>query len=160
MHNPVDDENADYFGNSIQSMPWEIISQRRWSFRDHINETELETIVQGVRQLAMDGYVRDAWLAWLTDNSTALYVVRKGRSSKFGLRRRLLRLAGLLLYYNIRLEIRWVPSRHCVADEPSRDKNYEWFRRRRLAQLFNDDSWYDCSPTWTAGGARPSAGYP
>ena len=64
-----------------------------------------------------------------------LYVIRKGRSSRFGLRRRLRLLAGILLRYDVRLAIRWIPSRHCAADADSRDRGSSLANlRRRIIQ--------------------------
>jgi len=125
-------KDAAAFGQTISTLPWKTRYQRRWAHRDHINETELETILAGVKTLATgDPSVQDAWVLWLTDSTVALYVVRKGRSSKYGLRRRLLRLAGWLVFFNIRLDVRWVPSEWCVADAPSRDRDCAWWNEQK-----------------------------
>ena len=58
----------------------------------------------------------------LTDSSTVLGAVRKGRSSSWALRKLLCRLTAIELLYDIRVLLKWVPSEICPADESSRER--------------------------------------
>jgi hypothetical protein len=64
----------------------------------------------------------------VSDSSTVVGAVRKGRSSSFQLLLRLRSLAAMLLASGVQLRVEWCPSKLNPADEPSRnfgDLNYE-----------------------------------
>ena len=79
-----------------------------------------ERVVEDVKRLTRCQKGRNCRMLVVTDSQVALGCFRKGRSSNRGLLHLARRLAGLVLGYNLRLSLRYVPS-HCnLADGPSR----------------------------------------
>ena len=79
-------------------------------------------MVNAVARIVRANIIRGCSLTVFTDSSVVYYGLRKGRSSKFSIRQRLQRLTAWLLVGDLELDVRWVPSRFCVADGPSRSR--------------------------------------
>ena len=99
---------------------WDVLNTRRWRFPCHKNEGELEAFLLRVKWAGRRHSFRGSVLPFLTDSSIALGCIRKGRSPKYNLRRRLQRLLALTLVFDFGICVRWVPTALCAADAPSR----------------------------------------
>jgi hypothetical protein len=106
----------------LQSKTWYILEQRRWIYKEPIHLGELQAVVNAVARVVRANICRGCTLTVFTDSSVVYYGLRKGRSSKLSIRARLQRLTAWLLVGDIELDVRWIPSRFCVADGPSRSR--------------------------------------
>ena len=102
------------------SRSWRLGPRQEWHTQEHNNITEGRCILLAVKRLTRCQKGRNCRMLVVTDSQVALGCFRKGRSSNRGLLHLARRLAGLVLGYNLRLSLRYVPS-HCnLADGPSR----------------------------------------
>ena len=86
----------------------------------HINCKEASAVLTGVRWAARAPRTRRCRLVLQSDSAVVVGALRKGRSSKPGLLRRLRRLAALTLAERITLVGRHVSTERNMADSPSR----------------------------------------
>ncbi len=86
----------------------------------HINAKELSTAVDAVRWACRSARTRRCRLVLELDSAVAVSVLRKGRSSRPGLRRLCRRLAAVSLAEQVAVEARWIPTTRNMADQPSR----------------------------------------
>ena len=109
----------------------------------HINEKEAGALVLAVRWAARSRRTRRCRLVVQSDSAAAVCAMRKGRSSKRGMRRQCRRLAALTLAHAITAEFRWVATDRNMADRPSRGsarpgpcdhESHDWKKGRRLGE--------------------------
>ena len=86
----------------------------------HINVKEASAVLTGVRWAARAPRTRRCRLVLQSDSAVVVGALRKGRSSKPGLLRRLRRLAAITLAERITLASRHVSTDRNMADSPSR----------------------------------------
>lgn len=109
----------------MRETEWTVGETRRWRYAEaiHLGETDalLLAVKRAVRtQRDLPGGLAGKRLLAFTDNATLFYALRKGRSSKWGLRRRLKELLSWTILGNFALDVRWVGTDFCAADVPSR----------------------------------------
>lgn len=113
----------------INKLKWHTIMSQRWQNKgEHINVLELRTVLLTVKWMLSYRRSVARRLLVVSDSSTVVGAVRKGRSSSFQLLLRLRSLAAMLLASGVQLRVEWCPSNLNPADEPSRnfdDSNYE-----------------------------------
>ena len=86
----------------------------------HINAKELGVIEKAARWATRRPELRGRRLVVQTDSAVAAGVVRKGRSSRRGLKGTARRLAAVCIAERLDLVVRWVPTDRNMADRPSR----------------------------------------
>ena len=86
----------------------------------HINEKEAGALVLAIRWAARSRRTRRCRLVVQSDSAAAVCALRKGRSSRPGMRRQCRKIAALTLAHGISAEFRWVPTDRNMADRPSR----------------------------------------
>ena len=86
----------------------------------HINEKEAGALVLAIRWAARSRRTRRCRLVVQSDSAAAVCALRKGRSSRPGMRRQCRKIAALTLAHGITAEFRWVPTNRNMADRPSR----------------------------------------
>ena len=86
----------------------------------HINEKEAGALVLAVRWAARSSRTRRCRLVVQSDSAAAVCALRKGRSSRPGMRRQCRKIAALTLAHGITAEFRWVATDRNMADQPSR----------------------------------------
>jgi hypothetical protein len=101
------------------SSRWNVSSV--WTFRvsTHINVLELSAVVRLVNNLVRKG--KSLRVVILVDSNVVRCACSKGRSSSKALTKLLVRLAALSLVGGLYLVFGFVPTRHNVADDPTRD---------------------------------------
>ena len=85
----------------------------------HINVLELSAVVRLVNNLVRKG--KPLRVVILVDSNVVRCACSKGRSSSKALTKLLVRLAALSLVGGLYLVFGFVPTRHNVADDPTRD---------------------------------------
>ena len=108
------------FDSPLDPGVWEVALRRSFSSGGHINERELQMIVDAVRWFSRTAGNCHSRLVVESDSLVAVCTVRKGRSSKPGLLKHCRRLAALTLALGIVVELRWIPTGRNMADQPSR----------------------------------------
>ena len=86
----------------------------------HINEKEAGALVLAIRWAARSRRTRCCRLVVQSDSAAAVCAMRKGRSSRPGMRRQCRKIAALTLAHRITVEYRWVATDRNMADQPSR----------------------------------------
>ena len=94
--------------------------QSHGSNEDHINELELQSVYLMLRHLISRPSAHKARIIHLVDNTTALFCLRKGRTSSPKLIPVIRKIAVHQLAYHIVMMPVWIPSQHNPADSPSR----------------------------------------
>ena len=107
----------------VEEKEWFILENKRWVFKEPIHLGEMAAVLLAVSRLVKSEQARGASVLLFTDSSVVYYALRKGRSSRYSLRRRCQKLLAWLIAGNLSLDVRWVPSRFCSADGPSRNKS-------------------------------------
>jgi hypothetical protein len=99
---------------------WYTVSSYPWHISEHINTLELRALLTALQWVLGHTHgVGSRILCWV-DNATAVYVMRKGRSSAGTIAPVLRRIASLLLAAGMVANVCWIPSAANPADEPSR----------------------------------------
>ena len=88
----------------------------------HINELELEAVVDAIRWLSRSREGAHRRVVLELDSLVVACALRKGRSSRAALSKHLRRLAALTLALDLHLEARWTPTSRNMADGPSRGR--------------------------------------
>ena len=125
----------------------------------HINEKEAGALVLAVRWAARSRRTRRCRIVIQSDSAAAVCAMRKGRSSKRGMRLQCRRLAALTLAHAITAEFRWVATDRNMADRPSRGSarpgpcveegaGHDWQRGKRLGEAENPGPG-QLQPFWT-----------
>ena len=125
----------------------------------HINEKEAGALVLAVRWAARSRRTRRCRIVIQSDSAAAVCAMRKGRSSKRGMRLQCRRLAALTLAHAITAEFRWVATDRNMADRPSRGSarpgpcveegaGHDWKRGKRLGEAENPGPG-QLQPFWT-----------
>ena len=86
----------------------------------HINEKEAGALVLAIRWAARSRRTRRCRLVVQSDSAAAVCAMRKGRSSRPGMRRQCRKIAALTLAHGITAEFRWIATDRNMADQPSR----------------------------------------
>lgn len=107
--------------DEVSSAKWSTIVSSTWKFSAHINELEFSSVLLALRWLLSFPSVVGSRVVLLTDSTSVLFGVGKGRSSSPIMLSLLRRLSALLLSSNILLNPVWVPSELNPADSPSRN---------------------------------------
>ena len=102
------------------SKPWRVCSSYAWTREEHISVLEARTLVSTLRHAIFSRGLRDCRVVIVSDSMAAILSGSKGRSRKPGMCRALRQLTALLLFANITLVLRWVPSEVNHGDIPSR----------------------------------------
>ena len=100
--------------------PWRVVSSFAWQREEHISVLETRTLVATVRHAVYARGLRNCRLVIISDSMAAILSGSKGRSSRPGMCRALRQLSALLIFGNLSLSLRWVPSEVNHADVPSR----------------------------------------
>ena len=99
---------------------WATIVSSRWIWEEHINVLELRALDTAVRWAISSPHAIRARLLLWADSTVTVFAVRKGRSSRYRILRRLRRLAASLLATGMQLYCNWIATEHNPADRPSR----------------------------------------
>ena len=117
---------------NIQSRSWRDVISSSWRYPAHINALETITLLTAVRWTMSFRDSINHRLLMISDSSTVVGAMNKGRSSAHRILRPLRSIACLLLAARCALRVMWVPSEFNPADEPS----------RRMATSDADDGGY------------------
>ena len=90
--------------------------------RRHINELELEAVIDATRWLSRSHAGARRRVVLEVDSLVVACALRKGRSSRPALSKHLRRLAALTLALELHVEARWTPTSRNMADGPSRGR--------------------------------------
>ena len=104
------------------SSGWYVLYNQRWIYREPIHLGELSAVLLAVQRLVKSGVARGCKILVFTDSSVVYFALRKGRSSRYSLRRRLQSLAAWLLVGDVTMDVRWCPSGAQPADFASRSQ--------------------------------------
>ena len=105
----------------FENTQWSTIVSSRWEREEHINSLEMRAAITAIQwTLSLARNAVNSRLLLLSDSTTAVGALSKGRSSSPVILRRCRRAAALLLASGIRLHCRWVPTEWNPADGPSR----------------------------------------
>ena len=126
---------------ALRGRKWADIVSVGWRYPEHINALELHALDTAVRWCASHPTSVGCRLVLWCDSLVVVWGVRKGRTSKWRLLRRLRRLNALLLATGITAYVNWIPTEVNPADEPSR-------------QVFGGSAVPPCVP-----GPDPDAGF-
>lgn len=99
---------------------WRVGARTTWKRDGQIDALEGEAHLLGLRHAVRDRRRRRRRKLDFVDNQALLGCVRKGRSSARRLLRVCRRVASLVLFAELRLHLRYVPTDRNVADAPSR----------------------------------------
>ena len=123
---------APLLSSSVVSANWSTIVSAQWHRTEHINSLELRASLTAIRwSLTLPSSIQhhhsselSRWcghrLLLLSDSSTAVGGINKGRSSSHKLLRPLRSIGALLLASGIQCYVAWIPSKANPADAPSR----------------------------------------
>ena len=111
----------------LQATTFSTIISYAWRYRssngsneDHINELELQSVYLMLRHLISRPSAHNARIIHLVDNTTALFCLRKGRTSSPKLIPVIRKIAVHQLAYRIVMMPVWILSQYDPADSPSR----------------------------------------
>jgi hypothetical protein len=108
----------------LHNSRWTEVISSRWDREEHINSLEMRACYTAIRwslaRSSSDGTAINSRLLILSDSSTAIGALSKGRSSSPVVLRRCRTVAAFLLASGLRLHLRWVPTEWNPADGPSR----------------------------------------
>ena len=113
------------FTASVDPADWRVAVRCAYSAESrvrsaHINEKEAGALVLAVRWAARSRMTRRCRIVVQSDSAAAVCALRKGRSSRPGMRRQCRKIAALTLAHGITAEFRWVATDRNMADQPSR----------------------------------------
>lgn len=108
------------FEHAIRRLSSKTAVKNKWPREGHINVLELEAQLLAVRHMASCPSSRGSRVLVLFDNTSALGVIAKGRSSSLTLNRTCRKIAHVLLANHITHLPHWVTSELNLADEPLR----------------------------------------
>ena len=98
-------------------VPW---LSGRFRHRQHINLSEADALLLGLRGITRDVSVHGHRLLVFNDSQVVVGAVAKGRSSSRALLRKVNRINALVLVTRLDLGLRYIRSADNAADEPSR----------------------------------------
>jgi hypothetical protein len=99
---------------------WRVAARAKWKWDGQIDALEGAALHLGLRHAVRDRGRRGRRMLVYVDNQALLGCARKGRSSAGRLLTVCRRVAGLVLFADLRLYLRYVPTQLNVADAPSR----------------------------------------
>ena len=113
------------FTASVDSADWHVAVRCSYppesrARHAHINEKEAGALVLAIRWAARSRRTRRCRLVVQSDSAAAVCALRKGRSSRPGMRRQCQKIAAMTLAHGITAEFRWVATDRNMADQPSR----------------------------------------
>ncbi len=99
---------------------WSTVISTPWSFRQHINALELQSVLLAVRHVVSSPLGPGTRILVLSDSAVVTHTLLKGRSSSRNLVAGMRKLAALTLASGCTLQPCWIPTKYNPADEPSR----------------------------------------
>jgi len=107
--------------SQLQSIrPWSTLIATPWSYSQHINALELQSIVLAVRHVVSSPLGQRTRLLVLSDSAVVTHTLLKGRSSSRNLVAGMRKIAALTLASGCTIQPCWIPTQFNPADEPSR----------------------------------------
>ena len=105
---------------SMLEGPWSVVACKPW------NRVEPQAILEGrgiswtIKHIVRNSNYHNMRHVILTDATTSMFAMTKGRSSSYLLNRVCRHVAAHLLATNCRVYLRWIQSEANLADQPSR----------------------------------------
>jgi hypothetical protein len=99
---------------------WKESFRWKWEKEEHINILESAAVVTAIRHKCRRTSAWGKRHLVMVDSQVALGALTKGRSSRPGVNLACRRLGALSLAHQIKLYMRWVPTKRNLADGPSR----------------------------------------
>lgn len=105
---------------TLPELSWKTAIRHKWTTPGHINVLETEDFLLMARWYLRHRQYHGTRVACHVDSQVLYYLLRRGRSSAYGLGRVARTLAAIILCGNLEVEVVWLPSEQNPADAASR----------------------------------------
>lgn len=108
---------------ALRARWYSVVSARWHTPLPHINVGELHATLTAVKWVSSHAFSHGRRLLLFSDSTTVVGALHKGRSSAFTVLSLVRSISAILLMFNVRLCIVWLPSAANPADGPSRSQH-------------------------------------